>query len=116
MKILSRRFQIVGQLLFLIYCVKTLRRTYTDESDLKVAALNKMTVKYFRDSLELIYSLRRDYIFNIVRAFCDFVICVNENEIPKRLFGIGVNEGVEGVFGMVSAAVYLYSLTQMRRT
>ena len=44
---LSRRFQLVGQLLFLIYCVKTLRRTYTDESDMKVAALNKMTVKTF---------------------------------------------------------------------
>lgn len=78
-KTVSRRFQIVGQLLFLIYCVKTLRRTYTDESDLKVAALNKMTVKYFRESLEVIYRLRRDYLLNIVRAFCDFVICVNEN-------------------------------------
>ena len=44
---LSRRFQLAGQLLFLIYCVKTLRRTYTDESDMKVAALNKMTVKTF---------------------------------------------------------------------
>ena len=44
-RILSRRFQLVGQLLFLIYCFKTLRRTQTDESDLKVAALNRMTVK-----------------------------------------------------------------------
>ena len=76
-KTVSRRFQIVGQLLFLIYCVKTLRRTYTDESDLKGAALNKMTVKYFRESLAVIYRLRRDYLLNIVRAFCDFVICVN---------------------------------------
>lgn len=41
----------MGQLLFLIYCVKTLRRIYTDESDLKVAALNKMTVKQFQESL-----------------------------------------------------------------
>jgi hypothetical protein len=30
--------------MFLIYCIKTLRKTYTDESDLKVAALDKMTV------------------------------------------------------------------------
>lgn len=44
-RILSRRFQLIGQFLYLIYCIKTLRRTYTDESDLKVAALNKMTVK-----------------------------------------------------------------------
>jgi len=78
----------------LIYCVKTLRRTYTDESDLKVAALNKMTVKYFRESLEIIYRLRRDYLLNITRAFCDFVICLNENSIPKMVFGIGINEGV----------------------
>jgi len=96
--------------------VKTLRRTYTDESDLKVAALNKMTVKYFRESLETIYKLRRDYLLNIVRAFCDFVICLNENKIPKRMFGISINEGVQGVFGMASAAVYLNGLTQMQKT
>ena len=35
---------LVGLIAFLVYCIKTLRKTYTDESDLKVAALNKMTV------------------------------------------------------------------------
>ena len=35
----------VGLALFLIICCKIIRKTYTDESDLKVAALNKMTVK-----------------------------------------------------------------------
>lgn len=80
-KTVARRFQLVGQLLFLIYCVKTLRKTYTDESDLKVAALNKMTVKTFRESLQIIYKLRSDYLMNMTRAFCDFVICMNENHI-----------------------------------
>lgn len=42
---ISRVFWFLGLSMFLIYCVKTLRKTYTDESDLKVAALNKMTVK-----------------------------------------------------------------------
>ena len=41
----SRAFWLIGLALFLIYCCKTLRKTYTDESDLKVAALNKMTVR-----------------------------------------------------------------------
>jgi hypothetical protein len=94
-------------LLFLIYCVKTLRKTYTDESDLKVAALNKMTVRTFRESLEQIYSLRRDYLLNITRAFCDFAICLNENDLPRMIFGMSLNQGVEGVFGMASAVVYL---------
>ena len=48
---LSRIFWLLGLLLFLIYCIKTLRKTYTDESDLKVAALNKMTVKQMKDNL-----------------------------------------------------------------
>jgi hypothetical protein len=30
------------------------------------------------------------------------------------MFGISINEGVQGVFGMASAAVYLFGLTQMR--
>jgi hypothetical protein len=44
-KRISRIFWLLGLTMFLIYCIKTLRKTYTDESDLKVAALNKMTVK-----------------------------------------------------------------------
>ena len=79
---LSRRFQLIGQLLFLIYCVKTLRRTYTDESDMKVAALNKMTVKAFQENLALIERLRMDYLLNLIRASCDFAVCLNENNIP----------------------------------
>lgn len=43
-KRVSRGFHLVGLAFFLVYCCKTLRKTYTDESDLKVAAINKMTV------------------------------------------------------------------------
>lgn len=42
---MARTFWLLGLAMFLIYCIKTLRKTYTDESDLKVAALNKMTVR-----------------------------------------------------------------------
>jgi hypothetical protein len=48
---LSKLFWLIGLALFLAYCCKTLRKTYTDESDLKVAALNKMTVKQVKDNL-----------------------------------------------------------------
>lgn len=44
-KKLSRKAWLIGISLFLVYCVKILRKTYTDESDLKVAAVNNMTVK-----------------------------------------------------------------------
>ena len=41
---LSRLCWLFGILMFMIYCIKTLRKTYTDESDLKVGAIGKMTV------------------------------------------------------------------------
>ena len=41
----SRIWWLGGIVIFLVYCIKTLRKTYTDESDLKVAALDKMTVE-----------------------------------------------------------------------
>ena len=41
---ISRVWWLLGIIMFMIYCVKTLRKTYTDESDLKVGAINKMTV------------------------------------------------------------------------
>ena len=47
----SRIWWLGGIIMFLIYCLKTLRKTYTDESDLKVAALNKMTVRELKENL-----------------------------------------------------------------
>ena len=44
---------------------------------------------------------------NLIRATCDFAVCLNENDIPQRMFGIKLNQGVEGVFGVVSAIVYI---------
>jgi Peroxisomal biogenesis factor 11 (PEX11) len=112
---LSRRCQLVGQGLFLVYCAKTLRRTQTDESDLKVAALNRMTVRDMQEGLQKICALRDQYVMHLVRALCDFAICLNENDIPRRVFGIQFNQGVVGVLGMVSGLMYLYGLANMRQ-
>jgi hypothetical protein len=78
---------------------------------LKVAALNKMTVKQMQDNLKIICDLRKDYLLNLVRALCDFAICLNENDLPRMVFGIGLNQGVEGICGIASALIYLYGLS-----
>lgn len=101
--------------MFLIYCIKTLRKTYTDESDLKVAALNKMTVKVMMENLEIICKLRRDYQMNFVRAVSDLIICVNENNLPFLILGKKMNYGVEGIFGMISSLIYLYGFASMKQ-
>lgn len=79
---IAKVFWLLGLLMFLIYCIKTLRKTYTDESDLKVAALNKMTVKQMKDNLQIICKLRRNYQMNFARAMSDLIICLNENDLP----------------------------------
>ena len=48
---ISRVWWLAGLFTFLVYCLKTLRKTYTDESDLKVAALDKMTVIELKQNL-----------------------------------------------------------------
>ena len=93
----------------MLYCVKTLRKTYTDESDLKVAALDKMTVDELRQNLEIISKLRFDYWLNLFRAIGDLMICLNENEIPINIVGKRLNNGVEGFVGMASSAIHLYT-------
>ena len=40
----------------------------------------------------------------------DFFICVNENNLPFKILGKGINIGVEGGFGMLSALIYLYGM------
>ena len=111
-KALARTFWLLGIVMFLIYCIKTLRKTYTDESDLKVAALNKMTVKQFKENLQIICNLRRDYQMNFARAMSDLFICLNENNLPFLILGKRINYGVEGIFGMISSLIYLYGVSQ----
>ena len=105
----SRIWWLFGILLFLIYCIITLRKTYTDESDLKVAAFQNMTIKDFKDNLKIISDLRRIYWANLVRAITDLLICLNENNLPLNILGIRLNNGVEGFLGILSSLVYLYS-------
>lgn len=107
---ISRLWWLLGLTMFLVYCIKTLRKTYTDESDLKVAALNKMTVSELKDNLQIISKLRGDSWVNFNRALSDLFICVNENNLPMNILGKRLNGGVEGLFGMASSVIYLYSL------
>jgi len=101
--------------MFMIYCVKTLRKTYTDESDLKVAALDKMTVRELKENLRIISELRHDYWLNFYRALSDLLICLNENNLPMNILGKRLNPGVEGFFGMSSSIIYLYSLLKFKK-
>lgn len=109
-KRLSRKAWLIGISLFLVYCVKILRKTYTDESDLKVAAVNNMTVRGVINNLQIMTKLRRDYQLNFARVFSDLVVCVNENDLPFKVLGKRINHGVEGAFGMLAALIYLYGL------
>jgi len=110
---MSRGFWLLGLAFFLVYCLKTLRKTYTDESDLKVAALNKMTVRQVKENLQIICKLRHDYWLNFSRALLDFLICLNENDLPFLVLGKRLSPGVEGMFGMISAVIYLYGLKRV---
>jgi hypothetical protein len=99
-----------GLSLLLVYTCKTIRKTYTDESDLKVAALNKMTVRQVKENLRVIQKLRHDFWLNFARTALDFTICLNENDLPYTIFGKRLSAGTEGVFGMYAALIYLYGL------
>lgn len=111
---ISKIFWLLALSMILFYCIKTLRKTYTDESDLKVAALNQMTVKSMLKNLDVICSLRRDYQMNFARALSDFMICLNENDLPFNVLGKRINMGVEGIFGMISASIYLYNMIHIK--
>ena len=115
-KTCAKYFWLAGLSLFLLICCKIIRKTYTDESDLKVAALNKMTVQQVMDNLKIIGKLRDDYWLNFSRAFLDLIICLNEVDLPFKVLGKRLSPGFEGVFGMGSALIYLYGLRRVSKT
>ena len=112
---LSRLFWLLGIIMFMIYCIKTLRKTYTDESDLKVGAIGKMTVNQLKANLEHLSRLRADYWVNMTRTVCDLGICLNHNDVPFKVLGKRMSGGFEGVLGMMSASAYTYSLLKFKQ-
>lgn len=98
---------LLGLFFVIIYCLKILRRTYTDESDLKVAAIGKMTVGEVKANLSQIVDLRRSHEFLLTRSVSDFFICLNELNIPFNVVGKRLNLGVEGFLGVISGWVYM---------
>lgn len=112
---ISRVWWLLGIIMFMIYCVKTLRKTYTDESDLKVGAINKMTVDELRQNLKYMSKLRADYWLNFNRALYDLLICLNENELPMQILGKRINPGWEGALGMATSTIYIWSLLQFKK-
>ena len=113
---LSKICWMAGLSLFLVICCKIIRKTYTDESDIKVAALNKMTVKQVMDNLRIIEKLRHDYWLNFFRALLDFLICTNELDLFYKILGKRLSPGFEGVFGMSSALIYLFTLKRLMKS
>ena len=99
----------------LVICFTTIRKTYRDESDLKVAALNGMTVKQVMQNLRTIEKLRVDYLLNLYRAIFDLIICTNELDLFHKVLGKRLNVGFEGAFGMSAALIHLYSLRRILR-
>ena len=59
LQIASRLLWLFALLFYMIYCIITIKKTYNDESDLKVAAID-WTVSYMRENLKKIGVLRRD--------------------------------------------------------
>ena len=110
---LAKLCWMAGLSLFLFICFATLRKTYRDESDLKVAALNGMTVKQVMENLRTIEKLRCDYLLNFYRALFDLVICTNELDLFHKVLGKRLSVGFEGAFGMSAALIHLYSLRRV---
>lgn len=90
----------------MIYCIITIKKTYNDESDLKVAAI-EWTVSQMRENLKKIGALRRDQLLNLIRTICDTIICLNELMLPKIILGLNFNDGIEGTAGLISAIIFL---------
>ena len=72
-----------------------------------------MTVKQVGENLQIICKLRRDYWQNFFRALFDFASCLEENDLPFLILGKRLNPGVEGICGILSAAIYLFGLKRV---
>eukprot|EP01017_Pseudomicrothorax_dubius_P011073 TRINITY_DN14081_c0_g1_i1.p1 TRINITY_DN14081_c0_g1~~TRINITY_DN14081_c0_g1_i1.p1 ORF type:complete len:131 (+),score=27.95 TRINITY_DN14081_c0_g1_i1:102-494(+) len=100
-----------GILSSFIYNSINLQVSYQRESDLKKTVLrNDQTPRTVLNTLNKISSDRILIMYNLVRNFSDLMVATREVKLDKIVLRTKFNNGIVGIFGMVSSTIAMLQL------
>jgi peroxin-11B len=101
---------LMAQVFHISYYIGILKKTYTDEDDLRNMEVNKCKVKDIYEKLKLLSKIRIFLVLGIIRNFGDLLLSCYELKLFENFLGTKTMKLVVGITGLLSAVISIYQM------
>jgi hypothetical protein len=101
---------LLAQIFHMSYYVGILKKTYTDEEDLRNLELNKCKVKDIYEKLKTLSKIRMYLLLGLIRNFGDLLISLYDLKLFENFLGTKTMKLIVGITGMISALISIYQM------
>ena len=92
------------------YYVGILKKTYSDEEDLRNMEVGKFKVKDIYEKLKILSKIRMYLVMGLVKNFGDFLFSCYELKLFENFLGSMTMKFVIGITGFLSALISIYQM------
>jgi hypothetical protein len=101
---------LLGQIFHMSYYIGILKKTYTDEEDLRNMEVNKCKVKHIYEKLKILSKIRIYLVMGIIKNFGDFILSCYDLQLFENFLGSKTMKFIVGITGFISALISLYQM------
>jgi hypothetical protein len=92
------------------YYAGILKKTYSDEEDLRNMEVSKFKVKDIYDKLKILSKIRINLLMGLLKNFGDFLFSCYELKLFENFLGSKVMKLIVGITGLISALINIYQM------
>jgi hypothetical protein len=101
---------LMSQIFHMSYYIGILKKTYSDEEDLRYMEFNNCKVKDIYEKLTILSRIRMYLLLGLIRNFGDFIISCYDLKLFETFLGTRTMKLVVGITGFFSSLISLYQM------
>lgn len=101
---------LMAQIFHISYYAGILKKTYSDEEDLRNMEVNKCKVKDIYQKLKILSQIRVYLALGLIRNFGDFILSCYDLKLFENFLGTKTMKLVVGISGFISASISIYQM------
>ena len=101
---------LLAQIFHMSYYAGILKKTYTDEEDLRSLELDKCKVKDIYEKLKTLSKIRMFLLLGLIRNFGDLLLSLYDLKLFENFLGTKTMKLIVGITGMISALISIYQM------
>lgn len=101
---------LLAQIFHMSYYAGILKKTYTDEEDLRTLELGKYKVKDIYEKLKTLSKIRYFLLLGLIRNFGDLLLSCYDLKLFENFLGTKTMKLIVGITGCISGIISLYQM------